>query len=59
MSRVRTKPTESATRRDFREGRTTRAEMLPMGPLLEYRRHGGGALKWPTLFYGGETTAGE
>lgn len=69
MSRVRTQPTESATKRDVfaaaregvqnREGRETRAEFLPSRPKLEYGFTSGGPLKWPSLFYGGETRAGQ
>lgn len=65
MSRVRTQPTESARKRDVftnrqvRGGRRTRAEILPAGSLLEYKAVSGGNRKWPSLFYGGETTAGE
>jgi hypothetical protein len=65
MSRVRTQPTESATKRDVftdlqvRGGRRTRAEFLPARPLLEYTGAFGGPLKWPSLFYGGETRAGD
>lgn len=65
MSRVRTQPTESARKRDVftdpqvRGGRSTRAEFFPSEPLLEYERASGGPLKWPGLFYGGETRAGQ
>jgi hypothetical protein len=64
MSRIRTKPAESARKRDvFRDpqqstGRATRAECLPPGPLLEYISHLGGHLKWVNTFYGGEMRAG-
>lgn len=64
MSRIRTKPTESAMKRLAikdrltRSGRMTRAEMEPPGPLLEYTRSAGGPLKWCGLFFGGETRAG-
>lgn len=65
MFRVRTKPTESAGKRDILKnpktlrGRQTRAEFLPPGPLLEYTRDCGANQKWCRLFYGGEFTAGE
>jgi len=65
MSRVRTQPTESATKRNVftdlavRGGRRTRAEFLPARPLLEYAAASGGATKWPSLYYGGATRAGD
>ena len=65
MSPVRTKPTESATKRNVftdprvRRGSVTRAESLTMGPLLEYTGSPGGTTKWCSLYYGGETRAGE
>ena len=64
MSRIRTKPTESARKRDVirdpqeTAGRATRAEGLPPGRLLEYIDHWGGNLKWCNAFYGGEMRAG-
>ncbi len=64
MSGTRTKPAESARKRDgIRDpqqntGRVTRAECLPPGPLLEYIDHLGGHLKWVNTFYGGEMRAG-
>lgn len=63
MSRNRTKPTESATKRDQLTvqsgvGRMIRAEMLPPGPLLEYIDHSGGNLKWCTTYFGGQSRAG-
>jgi hypothetical protein len=65
MSPVRTKPTESATKRNVftdlraRRGSVTRAESPTMGPLLEYTGSSGGTTKWCNLYYGGETRAGE
>ena len=65
MSRVRTKPTESATKRNVltdpqgRRGRVTRAESPTMGRLLEYTGSSGGTTKWCSLYFGGETRAGE
>jgi hypothetical protein len=64
MSRNRTKPTESARKRavftdpQARGGRSTRAELMPTRPLLEFHLSSGGQLKLPNLFYGGETRAG-
>jgi len=64
MSRKRTKPTESATKRGVGKdpqsiaGRVTRAEFTPPGPLLEYIDHSGGNLKWCNTFYGGVSRAG-
>jgi hypothetical protein len=61
MSRVRTQPTESATKRNKPQShrrRETRAEFFPAEPLLEYRQPEGGPLKWCGLFYGGESRAG-
>lgn len=61
---ARTKPTESATRRDVftdlraRKGRVTRAESASPRPLLEYMGPSGGTTKWCTLYFGGETRAG-
>jgi len=63
-NKERTKPTESATRRDVftdlraRRGRVTRAESPTMGPLLEYTGSSGGTTKWCSLYFGGETRAG-
>lgn len=65
MSRIRTRPTESARKRDIfkapqtRGRRETRAENFSSVPLLEYRTHEEGHLKWCGLFYGGEFRAGE
>jgi hypothetical protein len=65
MSRVRTKPTESATERDVlrdphaRGGRVTRPEFSPSEPLLEYISPSGGIRKWCGLYYGGESRAGD
>ncbi len=65
MSRVRTKSAQSATERDVnqrqaRAGRVTRAESQTAGrPLLEYIGPSGGATKWCSLYYGGETRAGD
>lgn len=64
MSRVRTQPTESATKRNIlndpqsRGRRETRAEIAPPGPMLEYRQRGGDRLRDIGLFFGGEFTAG-
>ena len=64
MSRIRTKPTASARRRDiFRAPQTlgqreTRAEHFSPEPLLEYGAQLEGHLKWCGLFYGGEFRAG-
>jgi len=63
MSRSRTQPTESATKRDVlknpqqRGWRETRAEMAPSRQLLEYEA-AAEHLKWCGLFYGGEFRAG-
>ena len=66
MSRIRTKSTQSATERDVsrqrqaRAGRVTRAESsTDRRPLLEYIGPSGGATKWCSLYFGGETRAGE
>ena len=65
MSRVRTKPTESATKREVRRdpharaGRVTRAEFSPSEPLLEYISPTGGNRKWCSLYFGGESRAGD
>ena len=64
MSRIRTKSTESATKRNVftdlraRMGRVTRAESPTLGPLLEYTGSSGGTTKWCSLYFGGETRAG-
>jgi hypothetical protein len=64
MSKIRTQPTESATKRNIsknpysRGWRETRAEIAPPGPLLEYSRRGGDRLRDIGLFFGGEFTAG-
>jgi hypothetical protein len=64
---VRTKPTESARKRNvFADvsmnrqirGRATRAELPLSEPLLEYISPSGGNLKWCSLYYGGESRAG-
>lgn len=65
MSRIRTKPTESEQKRavftdpQARGGRSTRAELRPWRPLLEFHFAPGGPLKIPGLFYGGQTRAGD
>jgi hypothetical protein len=62
---LRTKSTESATKRDVltdlraRMGRVTRAESPTMGPLLEYTGSSGGTTKWCSLYFGGQTRAGD
>lgn len=64
MSRVRTQPAQSATKRDTlaspraRTGRDARIEFSLPGPLLEYTSSSGGPLKWCGLYFGGESTAG-
>ncbi len=65
MSRVRTKPAESATKREARRdpharaGRVTRSEFSPAEPLLEYISPTGGNRKWCSLYFGGESRAGD
>ena len=61
MSRVRTKSAPSATRRDVftRAGRVTRAESSPRRVLLEYIGPSGGVTKWYSLYFGGESRAGD
>jgi len=65
MSRVRTQPTQSATERDVRNrqaraGRVTRAEhSTARRPLLEYIGPSGGLTKWCSLYFGGESRAGD
>jgi hypothetical protein len=64
MSRVRTKSTESETKRGVftdqhaAKGRATRAESSVSEPLLEYADPSGGPVKWCSLYFGGETRAG-
>jgi hypothetical protein len=64
MSRVRTKSTESASKRDLSmgprrgTGRVTRAEPITPGPLLEYSQPLGVNRRWCNSYFGGETTAG-
>ena len=60
---LRTKSTESERKRDVftnqrAKGRVTRAEFSPSEPLLEYVSLAGGHLKWCSLYYGGESRAG-
>lgn len=64
-SNVRTQPTESARKRHVDvptnrqpRGRVTRAEFYPSEPLLEYISPSGGNRKWCSLYYGGESRAG-
>jgi hypothetical protein len=63
-SNVRTKSTESEQKREVftdpraHSGRVTRAEFSPSGPLLEYISPSGGHPKWCSLYYGGESRAG-
>ena len=72
MSLMRTKATQSESKRDVfandqphgrqehaRAGRVTRAESLSWRPRLEFIRLTGGSLKWGTLYFGGESRAGE
>lgn len=63
-NQARTKPTESATKRNVftdpraRRDNVTRAESPTMGALLEYTGPSGGTTKWCSLYFGGETRAG-
>lgn len=64
LSRTRTRPTESANKRDVltdlrvRMGRVSRAESATRETLLEYNGPSGGSTKWCSLYFGGETRAG-
>lgn len=64
MSRVRTKSTESETKRGVFthqravKARVTRADSSLPEPLLEYADPSGGPVKWCSLYFGGETRAG-
>lgn len=54
-SQARTKSTESEPKRD---GLQARAGRVISGPLLKYINPSGGALKWCSLYFGGESRAG-